>query len=151
MRPLAIPSALFTLLTLGCARRDARELLDQIREDDYRGWTRAPGWEAPRSPARGGPHGKFIDIYVNDVLADATEESQLAAWPDGALIVKDGWNDDAGNDLQYIVVMEKRGDDWFWAEYDDDDKVKYAGTAIRTCTSCHERGDDYVLAFKLPR
>ena len=138
------------LTTAGCAEnQQAKDLLEQLQDDDYRAtYARAPGWPDALMPSAGGPHGSHVDIYVNDILAEAIESGdQLTAWPDGSLIVKDGWNNAEGTDLKYVAAMEKRGDDWFWAEYDDADKVEFAGYNLKTCTNCHDAGDDQVLAF----
>lgn len=136
-----------------CGRGEAEDLYEQIQSDDYRdNYTRAPGWPDPRLPADGGPHGSFIDLYVNDVMADAIDSGDsLSAWPEGSLIVKDGWNDADGDDLKFITLMEKRsGSSWFWAEYEPDGSVAFAGLDESVCTNCHASGEDSVLAFGLP-
>ncbi len=151
MRSLALVCSL--LFCSACGRGEARDLLEQIQDDDYREtYRRAPGWEDPLLPADGGPHGAFIDIYVNDVVEDAIDSGEsLSAWPAGSLIVKDGYNDEDGSDLKFVVLMERRdGDSWFWAEYRPDGSVVFAGVDESTCTSCHAGGEDSVLAFALP-
>ena len=65
---------------------------------------------------------------------------------DGALIVKDGYDKGA---LTLLAIMEKREDGWFWAEYQEDGEVEESGSP-RNCIKCHDAGDDYVRAFKLP-
>jgi hypothetical protein len=138
----------FAASTTACgddqAPEEAAALLTRIRAEDYRTWDRAPGYET-RRPANS-PHAEQVDIYVNPTVAGALIAEPLEAWPVGSLIVKDGFD---GNDLELIAVMEKRGDGWFWAEYFDGDS-KYSGKP-EVCLDCHERGDDYVLAFDLPR
>lgn len=140
-----------TLLTLvACSGDDqapseAKELLSRVRGEKYRTWARAPGYEKRRSS--NAPHSDEVDIFVNSVVANALAEGRpLTAWPEGSLIVKDGWD---GADLELIAVMEKRADGWFWAEYYDDES-KYSGKPD-LCIDCHARGADMVRAFSLPK
>lgn len=123
----------------------ARALLADIRAQDYRRWERAPGWPARASSSA--PHGDEVDIYVNEVVSDALAAAEpLRTWPLGSIIAKDGWD---GSELEHIAVMKKRSDGWFWAEYDGDGEPAYSGHPD-TCTDCHQRGGDYVRAFRLP-
>lgn len=139
------------LLCLSACAEPGGEFLEELRELDYRSFARAPGWATPRLPDQGGPHGAFLDMYVNDVVDDAVLAGEpLDAWPEGSLIVKDAWNDEAGEDLQFTAAMEKREGVWFWAEYRDDDSVIVEGLDEPRCTGCHDVGDDGVLAFDLP-
>lgn len=108
-------------------------------------WERAPGYETRRSS--NAPHGGSVDIYVNDVVADAlANETGLTEWPLGSIIVKDGFDD---GDLDLIAIMEKREDGWFWAEYDNDGDSLYSGKPD-LCIDCHRRGTDHVRAFSFP-
>jgi hypothetical protein len=123
----------------------ARALWRRIQADDYRAWQRAPGYETRRSSSAA--HGNRVDIYVNDTVAEALAAGeQLDAWPEGSLIVKDGYDD---SDLELTAAMEKRAEGWFWAEYDDEGDAIYSGKP-ELCTDCHESGDDGVRAFSLP-
>lgn len=131
---------------------DDRDLLARIREDDYRQWMRAPGWETPLAPAAGGPHGSFLDIFVNDALQEAVDAgTPIDAWPEGSIVAKDAYTDEAGTDLRFIAVMEKEDGAWFWAEYHGDDELAFAGVEEPTCTGCHDAGADGVLAFGFPQ
>ncbi|MEZ4381888.1 MAG: hypothetical protein R3A79_11085 [Nannocystaceae bacterium] len=124
-------------------------LLDEV--DDYRAWARAPGeYLTPLAPSSG-PHGAFVDIYVNDVVAQAllAEPGTLAAWPVGSIIVKDGWEDE-GETLRFIALMEKTADGWYWEEYIDDFQAPAYKGAPEVCTGCHAAGSDSVRAFALP-
>jgi hypothetical protein len=150
---LALPALLLGLLPACGNKREAEALLVQIQDEDYRStYARAPGWMEPLLPAQGGPHGDFIDLYINDVMVEAIESGEtLTEWPDGSIIVKDAWRDAEGTSLRFIALMEKRGSDsWFWAEYDDSDKVEIAGCDKKVCVDCHESGDDQVRAFGFP-
>lgn len=148
MRRLAVLGSLFVA---ACAPPDDRDLLARIRDDDYRGWARAPEWPDPRLPAAGGPHGSYLDLFVNDVLEDAVASgAALTAWPEGSIIAKDAYGDADGEHLRFIAVMEKTDGEWFWAEYGDDGEPDYAGVDEPTCTRCHDAGADGVLAFAFP-
>jgi hypothetical protein len=123
----------------------ARELWRRITAEDYRSWQRAPGYETTRSS--GAPHGNRVDIYVNEVVVDALAAGEaLDQWPEGSLIVKDGFDD---SDLDLVAAMERRAAGWFWAEYDDEGDTIYSGKP-ELCTDCHASGEDGVRAFSLP-
>ncbi len=125
----------------------ARELYQRIQDENYRAWRRAPGYETRRKAQA--PHADEVDIYVNDVVAAALDAGEpLEAWPEGSLVVKDGFD---GDDHELVAVMEKRKDGWFWAEYFGGDDAKYSGRPD-LCVDCHDRGgNDFVRAFTLPR
>jgi Cytochrome P460 len=123
----------------------AADLWRSIHEQSYRDWSRAPGYEAAR--ASNAPHGDSVIIYVNDRVAKTLAASEpIAVWPEGSLIVKDGFD---GSDLELVAVMEKRADGWYWAEYDASGDPSYSGNPD-LCTDCHRSGDDYVRAFAFP-
>ena len=124
---------------------EASALYERINSENYRQWSRAPGYET-RKPAAS-PHSDNVDIYVNDVIQKAIDDNKaIDAWPEGSIIVKDGFS---GDDLELVAVMEKRADGWFWAEYFDGDS-KFSGKPD-TCIDCHKSGQDLVRAFPLPR
>lgn len=146
-RGLAFITAL--VLVTGCGDNQddagARALLEKIRADRYTSWDRAPGYETRRPTSA--PHSNFVDIYVNDRVAEALALGEpLSGWPVGSIIAKEGFDSDG---LELIAVMEKRADGWFWAEYDDDGDPDYSGRPD-LCTHCHQSGSDYVRAFRLP-
>jgi hypothetical protein len=146
--------ALLALLLTACAERnEADDLRQQLLDDDYRTtYARAPGWPDPRQPSPGGPHGDFVDIYVNDVIEDALAAGEpLDAWPEGSSVVKDGWDSASGGELKYLAFMERRDEGWFWAEYRGNGRVVAAGLDDRRCAECHAAGADSVHAFDLPR
>lgn len=147
-------TAIVVLLALhsGCNAGEADDLRDQLRDDDYRNtYARAPGWEEGRLPAEGGPHGGFIDLYINDVMEDAIAEGvPLERWPEGSIIVKDGWSSAEGGSFEYLSFMERRDGGWFWGEYTGSGRLVSAGKNDSTCTGCHSSGEDQVLAFGLP-
>lgn len=123
----------------------AEALWDEIHDADYRKWERAPGYPE-RAPSS--VHGREMDIFVNDVVtAAAFADAPIEAWPDGSIIVKDGYD---GGALTLLAVMAKQDGAWFWAEYQEDGEVESSGTPGK-CLRCHDAGDDYVRAFNLPK
>lgn len=147
LRPLVL-----LVLLGGCNSREADDLRDQLRDDDYRNtYARAPGWEDGRLPAEGGPHGGFIDLYINDVMQEAVAEGMpIERWPEGSIIVKDGWNRAEGGEFEYLSFMERRDGGWFWGEYTGSGRFVSAGKNDSTCVGCHSSGEDQVRAFGLP-
>ena len=117
-----------------------------IQDARYRTFPRAPGFET-RKPSNAA-HGDAVDIFVNKTIADAlAAKKPLASWPVGSLIVKDGYD---GGELEFVAVMEKRDDGWFWAEYDGEGNTIYSGKPS-LCIDCHASGQDEVRAFGLPK
>jgi hypothetical protein len=136
------------LLAAACRNQDedgATALWDEFHADEYRTWARAPGFPG-RTPSSAS-HGDAVDIYINDVLAEALASGEaLSEWPEGSLIVKDGFKD--GEPL-LVAAMEKSEGGWFWAEYKADGEVDFSGSP-KVCTGCHDAGADYVRAFGFP-
>lgn len=124
----------------------ARGLLAKVRAEQYRSWQRGPGYEERQRSSSA--HKSAVDIYVNERVAEVLAASEPATrWPQGSLIVKDGF--DGSGALHHIAIMEKRSGGWYWAEYDDEDNPVYSGSPD-ICIGCHDAGSDFVLAFPLP-
>ncbi|MEO7328760.1 MAG: hypothetical protein ABI193_09300 [Minicystis sp.] len=118
----------------------------QIHAAPYSKWAGGPGYEK-RTPSSG-PHADEVVIFVNDVVqATLAGSAGPTTWPEGSLIVKEGYN---GSDLHIVAAMEKRSDGWYWAEWDGEGAAKYSGHP-GVCTGCHESGSDFVRAFALPK
>jgi Cytochrome P460 len=133
----------------GCGGNDdpdgARVLWDRFHPE-YHSYERAPGY--PGKVASSSPHGDQVEIYVNSIVSSALAAHQpLSAWPQGSLIVKDGFK---GGSFHVVAVMEKRPTGWYWAEYEPDGTVNYSSQPS-VCTDCHASGSDYVRAFALPK
>jgi hypothetical protein len=140
---------LFAVVALAACRNQdeagAEALWDEVHDADYTTWARAPGFPG-RTPSTAS-HGDHVDIYINDVLVEALASGEkLTEWPEGSLIVKDGFT---GEDPRLVAIMEKREGGWFWAEYEPDGKVEFSGEP-RVCTKCHDAGADFVRAFGFP-
>ena len=149
-RALDYPALTSLALALaGCGGEEvdeagAAELWQRLKAEDYRTWARAPGWET-RQPTVS-VHGQTADIFINDVVANASQTPNLTAWPLNALLVKDGYRDDS---LALVAAMEKRADGWYFAEWDSGGKAKFAG-APSVCLECHEAAPDFVFSAVLP-
>ena len=144
--------AAMTLLaaaTVGCRQDDdpagADELWQRIQDTKYRTWERAPGYETRKgSSAR---HGDAVEIFMNDVVSGALSGPAITAWPDGSILVKDGFAADGSPHI--VAAMEKRGGAWFFVEWDPNGSSLYSGTPS-ICTDCHAVGADMVRAFGFP-
>lgn len=124
----------------------ADALWHQIHDLNYRGFSRAPGYEVRRDS--NAPHGGAVDIYVNATVRSALDaRTPLTEWPAGSLIVKDGWD---GDENVLVAAMEKRADGWYWAEWNGEGTAKYSGKPD-LCIDCHSSGADHVRAFPFPR
>jgi hypothetical protein len=149
MRTL-LPLLLLATSALGCGDDQdpggAATLWNRIHAENYRTWSRAPGYPTRRESDA--PHSDAVDIYVNPVVASALAAGRpLAAWPVGSLIVKDGYS---GSTHEIVAAMERRADGWYWAEWRASGSSIYSGRPS-LCIDCHAAGSDGVRAFALPR
>jgi len=147
-------ASFFLLLPLafgGCATAPtddelAADLWSEI--DGYDAWSIPEGWTD--TPTLSGSHsGAYVVTYLGD---------SLAAWdgggtaPEGAVAVKESYDDEAGTTLTGLTVMKKIAgydeatSDWFWASYSADGTVGSAGK-VEMCSGCHASAtSDYVYA-----
>ena len=118
---------------------------------DYTKWARPKNREE-RQPIIA-PHGDFVDIYINEVVARDLAmvlEDGLPAWSEGATIVLAGYDMMEGGTLQQVALMQKRNGAWQWEQYDDaSEEPRYSGRPD-VCVGCHSAGEDFVRSFKLP-
>jgi hypothetical protein len=143
-------SALTLALIPGCYDDQdpdgAKDLWTQIHDANYRGWARAPGY-ASRMPTSA-PHGDEVEIFVNGVVTSALAGAAITSWPEGSLIVKDGYDSDGA--LDSVAAMEKRGSAWYWVEWNAEGESLWSGNPP-LCTDCHAPGADMVRAFGFPK
>lgn len=133
---------------LGCSSVDeagAETFWEEIRMAQYSSWARAPGYEQPQKTV--GAHGDTAIVFVNEVVESALSGEPLATWPAGSVIVKDIYED---GDKTLVAGMKKQEDGWFFAEWTPSGDAEYAGFELDTCTDCHDKRNDRVLAFALP-
>lgn len=126
----------------------AAELYSSFADGQYEGWSTVPA-EGAELSVSGDHSGNYVITYANGTAADA-----LADWsgtmPDGGLLLKVQYSDEAGTELAGYTVMEKvegfnpEGGDWFWAGYQADGTT-YAAGAASGCIGCHSAGgEDYI-------
>ena len=129
-----------------------KALWDRLKAEDFRNaYRRPPGWTTPRSPRAGGPHGGFVDVYVNSVMAAAIDAGvPIDAWPEGSVAVKEGWATADAAKPEFLLAMERGDDGWFWAEWQGDGTLVVAGDDVAQCVACHDAGEDQVRAIDLP-
>ncbi|MBK8262043.1 MAG: hypothetical protein IPK80_12000 [Nannocystis sp.] len=129
-------------------------LLRAVEGAGYRGWAR-PSQGVAAAPLFQGrsTHGDFLDVYLNPTLAEAAAAApmSLSAWPDGSIVVLDGWDDPEGASLRFIAIMEKRAGAWYYESYlaDDREAPRYHG-APDACIGCHAAGSDGLRTVTLP-
>lgn len=125
----------------------ARTLWEEELSGMYHEWGLMPGTTEMQAAAEGAVHGVKITIYINEDAASAAEAG-ADVMPDGAFIVKDGFNED--DSLKHIAVMKKIDGKWFWAVYHSDESVAVADFDIDMCVGCHTTagGKDLVATWK---
>ncbi len=111
----------------------------------YSSWSQLESWSGVVA-STDGTHGAYVQIWANDLAYDALVAG--TAVPDGGIVVKEGYNDEAGTDLNGITAMQKitgydaDNGDWFWAMYDTAGAASVTGAASG-CYGCHSAYDDY--------
>lgn len=129
------------------APEEAARLWERIHDEDFTSWETAPGYESPR-PSNA-PHSDLTQVYLNEVVFEASQGPPIDAWPAGSLIVKEGRTEDGV--LELVAAMEKRDDGWFWAEWDDEGNAEFSGKPD-VCIDCHSGAEhDSVFVLPLPR
>lgn len=149
---LRVMLALAALSLAGCAEEEeAESLRAQLQGEDFRNsFRRAPGLARPLHRVDG-PHGYFADIYINGPIADAIDAGvPLSAWPEGSIIVEEAWATRESETPDFMLVMERRRDAWFWVSWHGDGSLLSAGEGLRACVRCHDAGADQVRSFGLP-
>jgi hypothetical protein len=151
--PMIVPClGLALLIVAACGGEDlddeqrANRLLGHLAEDDYRNaWYRPPGYEVRTASAT--HHGTYVDIFINDILYAARNGEPREYWPDGSIVVKDGWDGEGAR--TEIAAMEKVDGEWFYALWDGTGNFVSAGQPAG-CVNCHADGYDYLRAIRLP-
>lgn len=148
------------VLAAACGQDDdpdgARVLWDKVNAGaGFTSWERAPGY-GTRKPSFTA-HATAVEIFVSPevsaALASTSPSTAVAAWPEGSIVVKEGFTSVTGGSRKLIAIMEKRADGWFWAEYDDSGTSTFSGHP-GVCVDCHAHRksySDWVYSFELPR
>jgi len=148
----AAASALAAVVLASCGDDQdparATELWDRVHREGYRGWARPPAY--PGKAASNTAHGDQVEIFVNEPLGKAMRGPHVAAWPDGSIVVKDIAS---RRSPSAVAIAEKKGGDWFWAEYDASGDPVWSGKPA-ICVDCHApraRYSDWLYSAELPR
>ncbi len=156
MRMMALVMAGGLLAACGDKDADSGDSLSgedaQLAEDlwtamsGYSGWSQLESWTGVVASADG-THGPYVQIWANDLAYDALVAG--TAVPDGGLVVKEGYDDEAGTALRGISAMQKitgydaDSGDWFWAMYDASSGAASQAGSVSGCYGCHSAYDDY--------
>ena len=125
---------LLLVFAFGCGE-ELRGDVTPITELDYKTWksVQVQG-EAPG-------HAGFRTIYANDLARDPTQ-SFVYGYQEGAMFVKEVYNDAARTDLRHIAVMRRIGpvtraleDDggWYFTEAKGDGPEEHFDFCFRRC------------------
>ncbi|MBI3951965.1 MAG: cytochrome P460 family protein [Acidobacteria bacterium] len=112
---------------------------------NYRSWVKLI--EPQMSEAHGG---KYVVAYANPSADDAIKSDRYP-FKSGAKFIKEGYEDAGGHpgELTTLWVMEKRGNDWYYAMTDPTGHIQMEGMSKQAqhCASCHAgaKKTDYVF------
>jgi hypothetical protein len=141
MRRIVLPLAvLLALASSGCSDDDdpegAADLWQRINVANYPTWQRPVNYTVRKASFTA--HSAFVDIFMNDAMAQTAATHGTPAWPIGSVIVTNQYDHADDPDESAVAAMEKRERGWFYAEWRYDGKVRSSGTPSG-CTDCHER------------
>ena len=129
----------------------AQALLEDLQGQDYRAWPGPPmNPDDPRRARAAGPHGTFVEIYLDPVLQAALlSEVTLEAWPVGATVVAEGYDDEVAAEAALFNIARKSDRGWIWAQLDDDEDPLAYGQPDG-CVGCHGGAADRIFSLELP-
>ena len=147
-------------LIIGCGDKDGDSGESAVSDEDaalaealwssmsgYSSWNQLKDWTGVVLSADG-THGDYVQIWANDAAYDAILKGD--AMPDGAILVKEGYDDDGGTSLKGLTAMQKidgydaDNGDWFWAQFDADSGAASSAGALSGCYGCHSAYSEYV-------
>jgi len=126
--------------------KQAREDLARLEADmqGYVSWGQHADWTGIVE-STDGTHGSHVQIWFDDAFLGALAEGGGAAMPEGAVAVKQGYHDAAGDDLGKLLAHQRQSDGHlFYAVWDDGELENYGRPDA--CTDCHALGQDEVMA-----
>lgn len=140
--------ALTTLVTTACASLGTPEDQAHVEElwtsiEGYQEWPQFDGFEGITFGDT--VHGDWVQVWVNDVGA-----ADPQGLPYGTIVVKEGYDDEAGTKKRNITVMERiegydpENGDWFYAQYNKKGTPGAAGK-VGFCIDCHDDVPDYIF------
>jgi len=110
-------------------------------------------------------NGSMRIIYGNDIAVNAIKNKQINPFPDGAILVKAAWQEQAGKDgiahtgpfiqVEFMIKDAKKyaaTDGWGWARWKGNDLKPYGNDASFTteCTNCHQPAENNDHVFTAP-
>lgn len=121
-----------TGLSAGSAK--AEELRGLI--DGHESWPQRVDGITPS----GNGHGAFVQNWLNTTADAHVAMGDGSAMPDDAILVKQGYSDEAGAELGNLTVMWKTEGDWFWVAFNPAGDVIQEGFTADVegpCSGCH--------------
>lgn len=132
---------------------EATDLLEGARARNYRAWENPPtSADLPPRRVAQGPHGPFVEIYLDPELLVAffeEREEPVEAWPVGVAAVAETYVDDVTVEPALYQVMLKTEGGWIWAQLDDRER-SIGASSPDDCVGCHGAADDFVFSLFLP-
>jgi hypothetical protein len=116
-------------------------------------WSRAPGF--PERKPSFSAHSTEVEIWINEPMVKALAgPDQITAWPEGSIVVKEGFASATKRNL--VAIMEKRRDGWYFTELDGDGEPLWSASDGKPsiCIDCHDNRASYsdsIYSFELPR
>lgn len=83
------------------------------------------------------PHGNVV-TYANDAAMDTIADESYP-FPEGAILVKEGYGDATSGDPAVLNIMGKESDgEWYWIQTNTDWELHNGVQGdVEMCTSCH--------------
>lgn len=130
------PASPFTIVE---PSSETQEVFDEI--DGYGSWGQfAATTSRPQSE---GHMNMYVESYYNDVAGAAMEAGTLPL-PDGAILVKEAYEDTSAASPMALTIMSKREGSWYWAQVTPDgqlfamDGMPLEGREVSMCIGCHQ-------------
>jgi hypothetical protein len=126
---------------------ETQALVDELHAASagYDSWSQSANYPGVTATP-GGVHGESVQIWWNTEAYETVAAAAGGDMPEGALIVKEGYSDDAGATLNTVTYMWKKDGDWFWMRDTSGGATTTAGYGIADCADCHAAGQDSVRA-----
>lgn len=123
----------------------ASKLFTMITETDpFEAWAQFPGQEGTIESLP--PHGPMARVFINALVESALEDFS-GRLPDGSIIVKESFGENADEKANALAIMWKvsgfdpGNNDWFWANITPEGVVTAEGR-IEGCANCHRAAGD---------
>jgi len=121
------------------------ELTDLI--EGYDAWPQVEAGIVPSAAV----HGEYVENWLNTPAKAVVDAQAGEAMPDGAILVKQGYDDELGDSEKNLTVMWKTDGEWFWAQYNSGGDLTKSGFQLDGCVECHEgdagQQDDGVISY----